>query len=128
MGMAMDGLGWLDAELKTWARWVIRQRDGGIGWAKRSPLTNFGSVGSSGYGTNYNVWDASAHEMHVLDERVRSLPGPDVRVLMLYYVQAGCVARRCGEMMGGKHPTQVKRDLVRVLRALEMVLAKREEV
>lgn len=126
--MAMDGLGWLDAELKSWAGWVLRQRDGGIGWAKRSPLTNFGTVSATGYGTNYSVWDASASDMGALDEKVRSLPGRDVRVLMLYYVQAGCVARRCGEMMGGKHPTQVKRELVRVLRALEVVLAKRGEV
>ena len=128
MGVGMDGLGWLDAELKSWAAWVTRQRDGGAGWKKRSPLTNFGTVSATGYGAGYSVWDASAHEMHVLDEKVRSLPGPSVRVLMLYYVQARCVARRCGELMGGKHPTQVKRDVVRVLKALEIVLAKRDEV
>ena len=111
----------MDATLKAWATWVIREKDGSMGWKSKSPLCNFGTVTGKGYGSNTDLWRPQNHEMQQVDEWVRMLPIGGVRLLRLYYVQFGCHLRKTAQAMG-KHPQQTKRDIIKVQAELQNII------
>ena len=111
----------IDADLKSWATWVIKQKDGSMGWKNRSPLTNFGTVVGKGYGSNTELWIPENKDMELFDSQVRMLPVGGVRLLRLYYVQFGCKLRKTAEAMG-KHPQSMKREILKTQALLQKII------
>lgn len=116
----------LDSDLKAWACWVHAQRDKSVGWPGHSPITKFGQPSGKGYGTDYRVWDHTGADCARIDTAIRTLRSMSVRVLMIYYVQ--CHARvTIAARLLHIHPTQLRRDLVRIMSELTHAMAAQNE-
>lgn len=116
----------LDADLKAWACWVHSQRDKSLGWPGCSPITKFGTVSGKGYGSNNRVWETSNSDSMRVDSAIRTLRGMSVRLLMIYYVQCHAKVTAAARLLH-MHPTQLRRDLQRVMSELSYALIAMQE-
>ena len=77
-----------DADLKSWAIWVISQQDGGNGWPKKSPMANYGIPSGDSWGSGSDIWRATSNENEGFDTMLRDgLGDGEYNLLKTYYVQ-----------------------------------------
>ena len=77
-----------DADLKSWAIWVISQQDGGNGWPKKSTMANYGIPSGDSWGSGSDIWRATSNENEVFDTMLRDgLGDGEYNLLKTYYVQ-----------------------------------------
>lgn len=94
----------LDADLKRWAVWLVRQTDKSMGWPNSSPITNFGMPQNRTMDTR-EVWIQTNAEMEKLNEAISRLSATDKTLLHTYYVETPCSYRKTAKLLGSTDKT-----------------------
>lgn len=100
----MKNLERLDADLKRWAVWLVRQTDKSMGWSKSSPITNFGMPQNKTMDTR-EVWVQTNEEMERLNEAINKLSATDRTLLHTYYVKTPCSYRKTAKILSSTDKT-----------------------
>jgi len=94
----------LDADLKRWAVWLVRQTDKSMGWPKSSPITNFGMPQNKTMDTR-DVWVQTNQEMERLNEAINKLSATDRTLIHTYYVKTPCSYRKTAKILSSTDKT-----------------------
>jgi len=94
----------LDADLKRWAVWLVRQTDKSMGWPKSSPITNFGMPQNRTMDAR-DVWVQTNQEMERLNEAINKLSATDRTLIHTYYVKTPCSYRKTAKILSSTDKT-----------------------
>lgn len=95
---------YLDADLKRWAVWLIRQTDRSMGWPNSSPITNFGMPQNRTMDTR-EVWIQTNGEMERLNNAINRLCPTDRTLIHTYYVKTPCSYRKTAKLLHSSDKT-----------------------
>jgi DNA-directed RNA polymerase specialized sigma24 family protein len=92
----MSRIDWLDRELRNWARWMLGQRAGGLGYA-RCDMSVERVDGGEGYDAQAHI-PVDACEAEVIDRAVMALDGVLRATVEQVYLQPGTMTDHAAKL------------------------------
>ena len=117
-----------DADLKSWAIWVISQQDGGNGWPKKSPMANYGIPSGDSWGSGSDIWRATSNENEAFDALLREhLGAGEYNLLKTFYVEHQCRLRKAARFCSIA-PSTLRKYLDLILAKIEVLQREYEPI